>query len=374
MTGRIGVVWAYSDGNGLHLVVDKTGAKRWLLRITINRRRRDIGLGGIRDVTLAEAREKTSELRKIVRSGGDPVADKRAQKEIPTFADAAHIVHREHQASWKNAKHTQQWITTLEKYAFPHIGNKLVDQIDTPDVLKVLSPIWLTKSETATRVRQRIKRVLDWAKAAGFRTGGNPVDGVSKGLPKQTRQVKHHAALPFTEVRDFIATKLTDANPTPAKLAFELLILTATRTNELLDLPWSEIYDDVWILPAERTKAKREIYIPLGPRCVEILKQAKAFSEHDHYVFPGTKPGKPLSNMVFLEALKRMGLKGKVTGHGFRSTITDWAHETTNFQHVVIEMALNHSIKDKTEAAYRRGDLLDKRRELMLAWEKFCTN
>jgi integrase len=355
-----------------YLIVEKTGAKRWLLRIVVKGRRRDIGLGGIRDVSLAEAREKALELRTIVRSGGDPVADKRAQKQIPTFADAANLVHMEHKASWENKKHTQQWIRTLEAYVIPIIGNKLVDQIDTPDVLKVLSPIWMTKSKTAGRVRQRIGRVLDWARAAGFRSGENPVDGVLQGLPKQISQVKHHPALPFRETPDFIATQLASASSSPAKLAFELLILTATRTKELLDLPWSEIDRDVWILPAERTKTKREIYIPLGPRCLEILKQARTFSGSGHYVFPGNAAGKPLSNMVFLEALKRMGLNGKVTAHGFRSTFTDWAHETTNFQRVVIEMALNHSIKDKTEAAYRRGGLFNKRRELMLAWENFC--
>ena len=337
-------------------------------------RRRDIGLGGTQLVSLAEAREKASNLRRTARAGGDPIAEKRARTAVPTFAEAAQLVHKEHAASWKNKKHADQWFKTLSKYAFPNIGNRGVDQIDTPDVLKVLSPIWLTKGETARRVKQRIGTVLDWAKAAGFRSGENPVDGVSKGLPKQSDRKKHHAALPYAEIPSFFQRLRASDDTEPSKLAFEFLILTATRTNEVLGLPWSEIDGDVWTLPAERTKPKRALRIPLGPRCLEILRRAEKLSDGSGYVFPGRSQDKPLSNMVFLMALRRMQLQFKVTGHGFRSTFRDWASECTNFSGEVSEMALNHTVKDKTEAAYRRGDLLDKRRELMLDWEQFVTS
>jgi integrase len=362
----------YADGNGLYLIVAETGSKRWMLRTVVKGRRSDIGLGGAQLVSLQEARQKAAELRKTARAGGDPLAQKRAMKRIPTFAEAAALVHREHKPSWRNEKHAHQWINTLEVYANPTIGDRRVNEIDTPDVLKVLLPIWLTKEETARRVKQRIRTVLDWAKVAGYRSGENPVDSVARGLPKQSRTQKHHAALPYQDVPTFIKRMRNSQNSLPAKLAFQFLILTATRTDEVLRLPWSEIDGDVWTLPGVRTKAKREIQIPLGPRCLEILEQAKTLPGRSHYVFPGLAEGKPLSNMVFLMALKRMELNSQVTGHGFRSTFTDWAHETTNFARLVVEKALNHVISDKTEAAYRRGDLFKKRRELMLAWEKYC--
>ena len=206
----------YADGNGLYLVVEATGAKRWMLRTMAKGRRRDIGLGGIQLVSLAEAREKASVLRRIARAGGDPIVEKRARTAVPTFAEAARLVHKEHAASWKNKKHADQWFNTLSKYAFPNIGNRGVDQIDTPEVLKILSPIWLTKGETARRVKQRIGTVLDWAKAAGFRAGENPVDGVSKGLPKQPDRKKHHAALPFEEIPSFSQRLRASDNTEPS--------------------------------------------------------------------------------------------------------------------------------------------------------------
>ena len=238
----------------------------------------------------------------------------------------------------------------------------------------MLSPIWQTKPETASRVKQRIQTVMDWAKAAGHRAGENPVTGVTKGLPKQPNGEKHHSALPFEDTPAFIKRLHKSDISTPVKLAFEFMILTATRTSEVLGLPWNEISDDIWTLPAKRTKPKREIRIPLGPRCLEILRLAKALSVNGPYVFPGLRPNKPLSNMAFLMVLRRMGLETKITGHGFRSTFTDWAHETTNVPGLVVEMALNHVIKDKTEAAYRRGDLFEKRRDLMFAWESFVSS
>ena len=360
----------YADGNGLYLVVEPTGAKRWMLRTVVQGRRRDIGLGGAQLVSLAEAREKAFTLRKVARGGGDPVAEK-ARPKVPTFAEAARSAHTEHVAAWRNTKHAAQWISTLRRYAFPGIGARRVDQIETPDVLKVLSPIWLSKPETARRVKQRIGTVLDWAKAAGFRTGENPVNGVAKGLPKQPDRKKHHATLPYGEVRSFVLGLRASDSSEPTKLAFEFLILTAARTKEVIQARWSEVKDGVWTLPPERMKAKREHRVPLSPRCLAILRRAKELSDGSPYVFCGHSAGRPLSNMVFLMALRRMGVD--VTAHGFRSAFRDWAAERTNFTREVCEAALAHTIRDKAEAAYRRGDLFEKRRELMNAWAVFAT-
>lgn len=362
----------YADGNGLYLVVDPSGAKRWLLRIVVQGKRRDIGLGGLSVVSLAEAREKAIEHRKIAREGGDPLAAKRAaQKVIPTFKEAAEIVHAEHKPTWKNAKHAQQWINTMTQYAFPIIGDLRVDRIDTPDILRVLSPIWLTKQETARRLRQRLGNVFDWAKTAGHRSGDNPVEGVSRGLPKQAGKDGHHEALPYAEVPAFVTAMRATGSSATAKLAFEYLILTATRTGEVLFAEWVEIdfSEKLWIVPAERTKTKRIHRVPLTERCIEILKEAEPLSTGSKYIFPGRSVEKPMSNMVFLQILKRMEVP--VTAHGFRSSFRDWAAETTSFPRELAEMALAHKIENKVEAAYRRGDLLEKRRELMNEWARY---
>jgi integrase len=365
----------YSDGNGLHLVVDPSGAKRWVLRTVVQGRRRDIGLGGLQLVSLAEAREKALTYRKLAREGGDPIAEKRrARVVVPTFKAAATAVHEEHRVAWKNKKHAAQWINTLEQYAYPVLGDRRVDQIDTPDILKVLSPIWLRKPTTARRVKQRIGTIMDWAKASRFRSGENPIDGVAKGLPRQPDRKRHHAALPFADVPAFVERLRTSAFAEQTRLAFEFLILTATRTNELIGARWAEIDQDraIWTIPAERMKAKREHRVPLPPRCLEILTCAKELAANSEFVFPGRSGGKPMSNVAFLMALRRMKLD--VTAHGFRSAFRDWAAERTHFPREVCEMALAHTINDKTEAAYRRGDLFDKRRELMAAWASFVAS
>ena len=364
----------YADGNGLYLVVEPSGAKRWVLRTMIRGRRRDIGLGGAQLVSLADAREKAINLRRIARAGGDPIAEKKAKAGVPTFAEAARLVHAEHLPAWRNEKHAAQWIDTLERFVFPTFGDRLVNQIDTPDVLRALSPIWLTRPETSRRVRQRIRTVLDWAKAAGFRFGDNPVEGVVKGLPKQLDRPKHHAALPYEDVPAFVK-KLRQCNASePAKLAFEFLILTATRTNEVIEAKWEEmdVRSATWTIPIERmNKSKREHRVPLSPRCLEILTRAKQLVGQREFVFSGQSPGQPFSGMVFLETLRRMNLN--VTAHGFRSSFKDWASERTPFALEVSEMALAHTIKDKTDAAYRRGDLFVKRRQLMTAWAEFVS-
>ncbi|MDR7039168.1 integrase [Methylobacterium sp. BE186] len=361
----------YADGNGLYLVVEPSGSKRWLLRTVVQGRRRDIGLGGAALVTIAEAREKALSYRKLARDGGDPLAERsRAQVAVPTFAEAAEQVHAEHKASWKNAKHAAQWVTTLRTYANPHLGAKRIDQIDSPDVLRVLSPIWLTKPETARRVRQRIKTVLDWAKAAGHRSGDNPVEGVTKGLPKQGERDEHHAALPYASVPEFVAKLRASGQGELARLAFEFLILTAARTSEVLGATWAEIDETeaLWTVPAARMKAGREHRVPLSGRAVEVLLRAKAIAGEGALIFPG-RSGKPLSNMVFLMALRRMEMP--ITAHGFRSSFRDWAAERTNLPREVAEMALAHAVESRVEAAYRRGDLLQKRRELMQMWTDY---
>ena len=364
----------YADGNGLYLVVDPSGAKRWLLRTVIRGKRTDIGLGGLKLVTQAEARVEAGRLRKIARAGGDPLAERRAAKRIvPTFEAAVTEVHAGHKVSWRNPKHVDQWINTMTTYALPIFGQKQVDQIESVDVLKALNPIWISKPETARRVLQRIRTVFDWAKASGHRSGDNPVDGVSKVLPKQNDVAEHHAALSYAKVAEFIKKLRKEDARLSARLALEFMILTAVRTNEVLGAKWDEIdlKKKTWTIPAERMKMKREHRIPLSARCIAILKEARKLSDQRMLVFPGRSADKPLSNMVFLMLLRRM--KFKITAHGFRSTFRDWASEQTSFPNAVCEAALAHSIKDKTEAAYNRTDLFEKRRGLMAAWAGYCT-
>lgn len=365
----------YADGNGLYLIVDPSGAKRWVLRIIVQGKRRDIGLGGLSVTTLAEARETALEYRKIARNGGDPVAIRRQTRVIvPTFEAAARTVHAEHSASWANAKHADQWINTLTTYVFPKFGELPVDRINTPEILGAQAPIWLTKPETARRVRQRIGTVLDWSKAAGFRTGDNPIDGVSKGLPKQPGKDEHHEALPYAELPAFLQNLRKTSASELATLAFEFLILNASRTSEVLLAKWSEIdlSNSVWTIPASRMKAKREHRVPLTPTSITLLTRAKTLTDNSAYIFPGRNAEKPMSNMAFLMILRRMELT--ITAHGFRSSFRDWASEQTIFSRDVCEMALAHTIKDKVEAAYRRGDLFEKRRDLMLAWAAFAVS
>ena len=364
----------YTDGNGLYLIVDPSGAKRWVLRTVVKGKRTDIGLGSISLVSLAEAREEAAKLRKIARADGDPLAERRAaRRAVPSFEAAANTVHEAHKPSWKNPKHADQWINTLSEYIFPVFGHKSIDQIDSADILKAMNPIWLAKAETAKRVLQRIRAVLDWAKASGFRSGDNPVDGVSRVLPRQKDARTHHAALPYAEVPGFIQKlRVLDAI-VAGRLGFEFTILTAARTSEVLNAAWTEIdiENATWTIPAARMKAKREHRVPLSSRCLAILKEARKLSANSAFVFPGRSADKPLSNMVFLMALRRMKLD--ITAHGFRSSFRDWAAEQTHFPQAVCEAALAHSVKDKSEAAYNRTDLFKKRRDLMTAWAKYCT-
>jgi integrase len=340
------------------------------LRVVVQGKRRDIGLGGLSWVGLTEAREKAARLRKIAREGGDPLAERRRQLDVPTFQDAARTVHEQLRATFRNPKHAAQWLASLEAYAFPHIGAMRVAHVDTPDVLRVLSPIWTKLPETARRVRQRIGVVLDWAKTSGHRTGDNPVAGVKRGLPKQDRQGKRHfAALPYSAVAAFLQ-ELRAQEGTAAR-ALEFAILTAARTGEVIGATPGEIdlRAGVWTIPPERMKSKREHRVPLSPRALELARTG--IEKKDAYLFPGMTPGRPLSNMALLQLLERME-RGDITVHGFRSSFRDWAAEQTNYPREVAEMALAHAIGDKTEAAYRRGDLFEKRRRLMSEWGRYC--
>lgn len=365
----------HADGGGLYLLVDLNGAKRWVLRTVVHGRRRDIGLGSARLVSLAEAREQAGLFRKTARSGRDPVAEYRSKrKTVPTFAEAARVVHEQHARSWRNAKHGAQWLSTLERFAFPLLGNRLVDQVDSADVLRVLRPIWHEKPETARRVRQRIRAVFDWTKGAGHRLGDNPVDGLNRVLPQQTDEVQHFAAMPYADAPAFLQRlRASDAGEVP-KLAFELLILTAARTGEVVGAKWEEFNLDnaIWTVPASRTKTRRAHRVPLAPRVIELIKSAQQLSAGSEFVFPGRSPRKHLSNMTFLMVLRRMAVP--ITAHGFRSSFRDWAAERTNFSREVAEMALAHTIASDVEAAYRRGDLLEKRRELMESWAAYLTS
>ncbi|HZV21252.1 MAG TPA: integrase arm-type DNA-binding domain-containing protein [Hyphomicrobiales bacterium] len=374
----------HADGGGLYLEVDQNGGKRWAMRLTVNGKRRDFGLGPLHKVTLAQARETAAEYRNKAYRGIDPIAHKRksaAAPGVPTFREAAKQVHQQRAGGWSNGKHVNQWLNSLRDYAFPIIGDISVAAVSTADVLKVLSPIWNTKQETARRVRQRIATVLEWARAAGFRSGDNPVDLLGEALPRQKKSGRHHAALPYDEVADFIA-KLRAGGAAPiTKLAFEFLILTATRTTETRKARWSEVdfKAKTWTIPGNneetgrRMKKERDHIVPLSSRCLTILASAKSFSAEHDLIFPDNETGQVMSENRFLNARDALGFrKERCTPHGFRSSFRDWAAEETHFPNEVAEMALAHAIPDKTEAAYRRGKLLAKRFALMEAWAQFA--
>ncbi len=356
------------DGDGLALVIGKRGGKSWVLRTMVQGKRRDIGLGGITWVSLAEAREKARELRKAAREGRDPIAERRAQQACPSFEDAARRVHADQivgQAT--NDKHRAQWINTLRDYAFPHIGTLPVRDLTQADILKVLAPIWTEKPETGRRVRQRIRTVLDWARTAGHFEGVNPVEGVEKGLARQKDRVKHHAAMPWDGVPAFLA-ELGDG---VSSEALKFLVLTAARTGEVIGAKWSEIDLDeqMWVIPAHRMKAKRVHRVPLTDEACEVLKRVQPLD--DDFVFPGQKRGKGLSNMAMAQLLKRMKREG-ITIHGFRSSFRDWAAERGGMPSEIAELCLAHEVGSAVERAYRRSDLFEQRRTLMERWSRFC--
>lgn len=373
----------YCDGAGLYLQVSKSGSKSWIMRYTLDGKPCEMGLGSFRTFTLGEARKRATARRKLLADGIDPLAAKHsamlakrmAEASIITFDKAATAFIEANSPAWRNAKHGDQWRNTLATYASPVIGALPVSKIETAHVLRILSPIWSTKTETATRVRGRIEKILDWAKVQGYRTGDNPAawrGHLSEALPKPSKvaDAGHHAALAWIEIGAFMVA-LRAAQGAGAR-AMELIILTATRTSEVLNAKWTEFDFDagLWVIPKERMKGFREHRVPLSAAALAVLEKAKAESTGGEYVFMGRKTG-ALSNMACLQTLKRMG-RADLTVHGFRSTFRDWVSEATSYPRDVAEMALAHAIEDKSEAAYRRGDLIEKRRALMSDWAAHC--
>jgi integrase len=373
----------YADGGGLYLRVTQSGTKNWVFRFMLNGRPRWMGVGPLHTIGLAEARNRAAAFRLQRHDGVDPI-EKRCAERLEARLDAAKAVtFREcaaryiasHRAGWRNPKHAAQWEATLGTYAEPVLGGLSVQAVDTALVLKVLEPIWTVKPETAGRVRGRIESILDWAKVRGYRAGENPArwrGHLDKQLPARSKvqRVEHHAALPYAELPGFLVS-LREEEGIAAR-ALEFAILTAARTGEVIGARWGEmdLLDKTWTLPAARMKSGREHRVPLSAHALAILKEMQAHAE-GAFVFPGGKNGRPLSNMAFLMLLRRMG-RGDLTAHGFRSSFRNWAAERTRVPSEVAEMALAHTVSDKTIAAYNRSDLFDRRRRLMAAWATFC--
>lgn len=361
----------HHDGDGLFLNVTPTGARSWICRVQKNGRRRDIGLGSAKKVSLAQARQRSAEVRAQVEAGIDPVLQRKKAEGIPTFREAAAKVFNENNKSWKNKKHRSQWLTSLQTYAFPKIGDIAVSDIESSHVRDVLIAIWLEKNETARRVRQRIGMVIDWAIAKNYRAHPLPMNAINKSLPKVRNRQKHLAALHYSKVAAFVG-KLRERESI-GRLAFEFLILTAARSGEVRGALWSEIdlTERTWTIPAERMKADVEHIVPLSDAALDVLKRARVHKEDGNdLVFPGTRHGKPMSDMTLTKICRDAEIDA--VPHGFRSSFRDWVSEETDFDRDVAEMALAHTIANPVEAAYRRGKLLQKRRKLMNLWADYC--
>lgn len=370
----------HSDGGNLYLSISENGGKRWTFFYRFGSKRREMGLGSAAkgEVSLADAREKALEARKLLNVGIDPLearkASEKAERAIPAFGVFADDYIKSHRPKFRNVKHAAQWEMTLGDAYCRAIRSMPVNEIDTEAVLKVLQPIWQTVPETASRLRGRIENILDAARARGLRDGPNPATWrghLKTLLPARQRLTRgHHAALPYDELPAFMAD--LRARKSLAALAMELCILTATRSSETLAARWDEFDLDkaIWTIPAARMKAGHAHRIPLSPRAVDIIKGLPKLEGNPH-VFPGGRRGWPLSNMAMAMQLRRMN-RESITVHGFRSTFRDWASEQTSFPHETCEHALAHRISDKAEAAYRRGDQFDKRRKLMETWAAFC--
>jgi integrase len=372
----------YGDGHGLYLQVLSPTNRSWLLRFERDGRERWMGLGALHTFNLEEARERARKARQQLADGIDPLAARAAEKarlaaeaaKLMTFADAADKYYLAHEASWSNAKHRQQFKNTLANYVLPKIGKLSVAAVDTGEVLKCIEPLWATKTATANRVRGRIESVLDWATVRGYRKGDNPArwkGHLSEVLPAPGKVAKteHHNAMPYAELPAFM-TKLAEANGIPAR-ALEFLILTAARTSEVSNAVWSEfdLAAKTWTIPASRMKADQPHRVPLSDRAVALLE---ALPREGAFVFLGAKAGAPISDIALFRCLKRITENG-ATVHGFRSTFSDWAHETTGYSNHVIEQALAHAVGNAVERAYRRGDMFDKRRRLMAEWARYCS-
>jgi integrase len=401
-TKRITTPGRHAVGNiaGLLLVVKETGAKSWQLRIVIGKKRRSIGLGSYPEVSLADAREKAREAKALIKQGIDPIEQKRARKasliksqtEKMTFAEAARLCHEKKQTEFTNAKHTKEWLSTVERLANPFLGNLPVSDIELPHILKVLEPIWTEKTETATRLRQRLEDILAWATVSGYRKGDNParwkghLDAVLPA-PAKIKKINHYPALPYKQIDTFMQ-HLRQSEAISAR-ALEFLILTAKRSNEVLGAKWGEIdlENKLWNIPAERMKKKEngDHTVPLSQDVIKLLENLPVFEGSD-YLFPSPRSGQ-LSDMTLSKKVKDLheadlknGGKGYIdpkqnrviVPHGFRSTFRDWCAAETNYPREVAEKALAHTVGNASETAYWRSDLLDKRRPLMEDWGKYC--
>lgn len=374
----------YADGHGLYLQVSEWGTKSWIFRYTRNGRARHMGLGPLHTLSLADARERARKARQALLDGIDPIdmrtdaklaAKAEAAKRI-TFKDAAEKYIAAHRAGWKNPKHADQWEATLRLYAYPMLADLSVADIEIGHITNILEPIWLEKTETASRVRGRVEAVLDWATVRRHRSGDNPARWrgcLDKLLPAKTkvRKVRHMPAMPYGDVAAFIG-ELLEREGFSSK-ALQFTIFTACRTAEVTGAQWDEIdfAEKVWTVPGIRTKSGRDHRVPLSKQAVAILQEVPRVKEN-LFIFPGARDGAGLSSMAMLELLREM--RGDAfTVHGFRSSFRDWCAEQTNYPREIAEAALAHVLKDKTEAAYQRGDLLEKRRKLMEAWAGYCS-
>ncbi|NTI22267.1 integrase arm-type DNA-binding domain-containing protein [Rhizobium rhizogenes] len=375
----------YNDGLGLYLQVSTFGTKSWLFRFKRDGQSRKMGLGALHTISLKAARQKAQECRIKLDAGLDPIEDRKAVRlarkaetaVAMTFKQCAQKYIDAHQGTWKNPKHAAQWPSTLKTYVYPVFGDLSVKDIDVGLVLKVIEDIWKTKPETASRVRGRIEVVLDWAAARNYRSGENPArwrGHLDKLLPARSKvaKVKHHEALPYRDINPLVVEM--QANDSTSARALEFTILTGVRTNEAIGAMWSEIDkgNRMWTIPAERMKGGREHRVPLSDRAIAIL-DALPREKGSDIVFLGARKGKSLSNMAMLEMIRGLRPGKGVTVHGFRSTFRDWAAEQTAYPNELVEMALAHAVSDKVEAAYRRGDMLERRRRLMKDWSEYCS-
>jgi integrase len=377
----------FPDGAGLYLQVRSPTNRSWIFRYMMDGRARwmglgDIGLGAGDGVKLAQARIMAADARKLIAAGIDPIDHRKqaveARKQasaVKSFAEAADLFIQTNRAGWRNPKHAEQWYSTLATHVYPAFGKKRASLVDTSDVLAALTPIWTSTPETASRVRGRIERIIDFTKAQGWFLGENPArwkGHLANVLPKKTKikKVVHHAALPWLEMPSFMQNLKTERGI--GARAFEFLILTAARTGEVVAARWTEIdlEQRLWVIPAERMKAEREHRIPLSAAALSILHQMKPHQRDDGYVFPGGKKSGHLSNMAFLMLLRRMN-RSDLTGHGFRSTFRDWCGDYAKCRREVAEAALAHVVRNKSEAAYARTDYLEERKSLMDAWANY---
>lgn len=361
----------YSDGDGLYLRIGPKGGKSWILRTVVFGRRRDLGLGAASLVSLAEAREAARALRKLARAGEDP--DTVRKREHLTFEEAALRVHKSLMPTWRNARTAQIWLGSMERFAFPTLAKRPIATIGTSDIHKVLEPIWTEKHDTATRVKQRLATIFDWAKGAGHFSHENPVNGLKKALPVVRVEAEHMAALPWQDLPAFMA-ELADREGTSAR-ALEFIIFTASRSGEVRGARWAEIEGDVWTVPAERMKSGKPHRVPLTDEALAVLEAVKGLDAD--FVFPSvskTKLGesRPMSDMVFKALMDRMKREG-ITTHGFRSTFRDWCSESAHADREVAEAALSHALGNTVERAYARSDLFERRRHLMETWAQFAT-